>query len=169
MIVCAKGGIDLLHFLLDQKVDINIRDEQKANALYWAIDNETQFEQFEICQILIRNGSDINIETSQGATPLLKAVERQQGRVVQLLLCERNLSANVESRFTGDTPLHIAVRTRNRPIIKMLMEKFAKTNKKNKKNLNPYDLVKDDPDLLEFMRKLDVKQRVFSFLNFFFE
>ena len=148
-----------MKFLLDKKVNINIRDENKANALYYAIDNETVYEMYDICQMLVNNGSVINIETINGSTPLWRAIERQQVGVVQLL-CEQDLSVNVANKLTGDTPLHLAVRMKNRQIIRILMEKFARTDKRNKKNLTPYDLMKEDADLLDFLRKLEVTQKV---------
>lgn len=159
MFACLKGNMDLMNSLLSSKVDINIRDHNKANALFHAINNETPNELFDICQVLINSGSEINNETNDGVTPLWKAIEREQVRVVQLL-CDRDVAVNVANKSNGDTPLHLAVRMKNKTIIKILMEKFAKTDKKNKKNQTPLDLAKDDGELFELIRMLDVKQKV---------
>jgi len=159
MISCSKANLGLTKFLIEKRGDLNIKDNNKGNALYYAINNETSHECYEICQILLSNGSDINIETNDGFTPLWKAIEKQQVKVVQLL-CDKDISVNVANKNNGDTPLHLAVSLKNKQIIKNLMEKFAKTDNRNKKNLTPYDLVKDDIELCEFMKKLDQKQKV---------
>ena len=163
MIACFKGNLGLMKFLIEKGADINIKDSNKRNALYYTINNESSNDYSEICLVLLNSGSEINNEANDGMTPLWNAIEKQQIKVVQAL-CDKDVAVNVANKISGDTPLHLAVSLKNKQIIKILMEKFAKTDKKNKKSLTPYDLAKDDTELYEFMKKLDLKQKVFSFI-----
>lgn len=160
MLSCFKGSLQLSkYFIYDQRVDVNIKDIHKHNALYYAINNEASKELSEICEILLNNGCELNCDTTDGFTLLWKAIEAQQTRVVRLL-CDKGVLINLANNATGETPLHLAVALKNKKIIEILMEKFAKVNKKNKKNQTPFDLAKDDVELYSFMKNLEKKQEV---------
>lgn len=165
MIACSKGDLKLTKYLiLEKHVDVNIKDNNKHNALFYAINNDNSQELSDICELLLNERCGVNIETTDGFTLLWKAIEAQHTKVVQLL-CDNDILVNLANKSTGETPLHLAVSLKNKRIIEILMEKLAKVDKKNKKNQTPYDLVKDDEELTDFLKKLEKKQNVLFFLK----
>lgn len=166
MLSCFKGNLQLSKYLIyEKKVDVNIKDINKHNALYYAINNEASIELYEICKNLLMKGCELNCDTTDGFTLLWKAIERKQTKVVQLL-CDQGVLINLANNSTGDSPLHLAVALKNKKIIEILIEKYANVSKKNKQNQTPFDLAKDDAELLSFMKNLEKKQKVFFFCFF---
>ena len=83
---------------------------------------------------------------SWGYSGLMLAIIRGDQKTAQMLI-ERGANVNWAVPDTGDTALHIAVRSRNPEMfIKMLLAAGAKVNVMNKKRLTPLMLIVDIAD-----------------------
>lgn len=68
-------------------------------------------------------------------------------------LLEHDADVSISLENSGDTPLHIAVRNKNKDIIKLLIWSKASIKTKNKKQQTPLDLCGDDKELYEYILK----------------
>lgn len=75
---------DIVNYLLDNKANINERDDLGDTALYWSIRNP---DSFEICKELIKRGIEINVHYDQEdqTIPLFFAIARGLNYVKLLL------------------------------------------------------------------------------------
>lgn len=85
MYIAERGEREILEQLLKICNATNTLNGKNKNALFYAIDNLEKKEFADIVDLL-SSSSDINIITQEGETPLLKAVERQFYKIVQILL-----------------------------------------------------------------------------------
>jgi ankyrin repeat protein len=53
-----------------------------------------------------------------------------------------------------DTPLHLAVRLRNKGIVRLLLAYGAKGERKNREKYTPLDLATNDADMFGFMQEI---------------
>jgi len=80
----------------------------------------------ERAQVLLADGTDIDVRTADGMTPLSVAAFHGMDKVAALLI---ENGANVNSRNNaGLTPLHCAVMKGRQPIVQMLMDAGADVN-----------------------------------------
>ena len=83
-VACANNHVDVVKYLLDQKVDIN-----KSNFCGWTSLHHAAFHgHFEIVKLLIKSKSLLTKPTHFGATPLDVAVSGGHFNVVKLLAKE---------------------------------------------------------------------------------
>ena len=87
----------------------------------------------EIVIDLIRNGANVNAEDINGLTPLHKAVEKGNLKIVTELLNSKLIMPNLENYELGETPLHIAVKAGNFEICRKLLAAGADINHQNSK------------------------------------
>ena len=66
------------------------------------------------------------------------AVENNSEKLVKYFL-DKNYNPNEQNIF-GDTPLHYAIKLKNKNIIQLLLNDRGDLNIKNKKGISPYDL-----------------------------
>lgn len=99
-------------------IDINIRDENERNALYWAIRKQSTHN----ANLLIEFGSSLMVEPGQHA--LFHAIEHEHFEVVVLLVQKRKLNVNMCDK-TGKTLLMYAIEAENFRIIKFLVDQGA--------------------------------------------
>lgn len=112
--------VNVLQFILDQGLDIEYKDASGFSAFYYAIGQNN----FEVCELLLRNGADVNGGSTIHDSPLPKAVKRDAPEaIIQLLL---DYGATVTSADDQSSILITAVRNNNRPLIKLLTRHIAK-------------------------------------------
>ena len=71
----------MVHYLIEQKADINVRDNRGTTALYWAVVNNHT----EIAKLLIDNGADAKTMDNRGWTPLDHAVAEHHEEVAKIV------------------------------------------------------------------------------------
>ncbi len=117
-----KGNIKQLTRLLKNKKAnlINARDEQGMAPLHYA----AQGNHDKAVALLLENGSEIDPKSANGdVTPLMMAVAKKAGAVVDLLL-EHGADANAISEHAGG-PLHMAARLGDMNIFEQLLRHGA--------------------------------------------
>lgn len=99
------GHKELVKILLNNEADPNIaaNNSFKVTPLHSAC----AVSNYEIAQLLIKNGADVNAKQMQGVTPLHSAAHNGQTNLVRLLI---NNGANINSKMDdGQTPLSMAI------------------------------------------------------------
>ncbi|MFH1643760.1 MAG: ankyrin repeat domain-containing protein [bacterium] len=82
--------------------------------------------QFEVAQILIENGANVNAKNIDGETPLHIAVRIGDEKLTNLLLNQENIELSPVNNL-GQTPFAIAQKLKGINIIKLLAEKASGT------------------------------------------
>lgn len=115
----------LMDALLKKKPDLeilsNLKDEGRETCVHMAIRGGDQTEELaEMC--LNTEKKLVSMRDSDGATPLLLAVQYRNFHLVQLLIESSDKNVMNADR---DTPLHIAVRTGEADIVRVVMSTDA--------------------------------------------
>ena len=98
MIAAEKGYVELVELLLDLKVEVKPKDRHGKNALFYAL--EPQAENVDLISILVDKGADVNSETADKMTPLIKAVEKGFLHIAKILL-QKNAYVNAALENSG--------------------------------------------------------------------
>ncbi len=134
MRAAAACRADELAVQLETGADIQFRDQQRRNALYYQV----ACSNMESAELLISHGIAVDNEDALGATALMLAVQRGDPDLTRLLL---KAGANSQATSTsGDSLLHLAVTQNELPIIALLIEAGAGTTQLNSSGDNPLDL-----------------------------
>ena len=98
-----KNNIKKVKKLLDDGMDINMKDSSGSNALIIAVAYTTSPR---MVQLLIDKGIDINVRNNYGMTALMLAVSYRKTKLVKLLLAT---GANINKKNRdGNTALMMA-------------------------------------------------------------
>ena len=143
---------DILTILPSTGVSIDKRDDNRKNALDYALERPDSKNHIEAAELLILSGAisenpvfsyfapavrtaNYNIRRSEGFSPMHYAVRDNYMGLVTFLL-EKNADVNIKSA-SGSTPLHEAARAGNLQIIAMLIEHGADVNAVDAKDNTP--------------------------------
>ena len=120
---------------LENKRDVNKRDEFGATALHTAVAGEDR----AAVKALLEGGADVNLPDAEGNTALIIAVEKNDIKLVRLLL---KAGADVTVRnLYGDTPLLTAVWAEQVEIAELLLKVGADPRVKNHDDQTPLMLL----------------------------
>ena len=93
MLACKKGIIDLVRGIIRWDCNVDKKDIKNKNALHYAIEGDLKDPHreesriYEIVKLLVdEKNIDINNESIDKKTPLIKAVEYNFSEIVRLLL-----------------------------------------------------------------------------------
>lgn len=160
MIAADQGNADAAATILKYglEVDVNDTGNQYEIALHHACRNR----QYNIAEMLINAGSDLNWFSDHGISPLIAAVTNNDRRMVQLLL---KSGADVDAGdlregYLGQTPLMYAASYGYRDIATLLLSNGAKINKKDKNDdtaLN-YAIRNKDKEIISFFETAGAKK-----------
>ncbi|CAC5416264.1 unnamed protein product [Mytilus coruscus] len=122
---CFLGYIDILHWLLDNAVDVSQCRDDGNTPLHMACFNSHK----EIVSLLLKKNHSINVCNKKGITPLFIACEKAYTEIVEALL-ERNADVNINMK---DGKFHLSPLLRvtemgHCNIMKKLLEKNADVN-----------------------------------------
>ena len=127
MVATKNNNIELVKFLINQKVDPNIVTNNGITALLLAIKNSN----IDIVKYLLDYGANINFINKNGETPLHFACRENNLDIVSLLI---KYGANINFKSNNNTtPLLLAVHNKKNEIIKFLLEVGANIHDADKK------------------------------------
>jgi len=128
IVASGHGNARTVNVLLEKGIDVNITDDYNFNnntALSIAVINA----KYDVVELLIENGADINKENNKGDTPLIHAIRSEDYKMVQLLLEHPyiNIEHYVDTIFNQ---LRVVAEV---TLIPYLIEKYIETRDQIKK------------------------------------
>ncbi|CAK4836689.1 unnamed protein product [Aphanomyces euteiches] len=113
-----KGHVEIVRFLLERGIDINLFDEYLGTALH----KESGSGHLEIVQMLLKHGiQNINCQDKLGRTALHAAAQGGRAEIVQTLLDHDNIDPNLKSE-EGHTALDIAIAKEYDEVVRLLLD-----------------------------------------------
>uniref|UniRef100_H2LVI7 Proteasome 26S subunit, non-ATPase 10 n=1 Tax=Oryzias latipes TaxID=8090 RepID=H2LVI7_ORYLA len=125
---CSAGHTNIVEFLLDLGVEVNLQDDTDAIL------------RSQIALMLLENGADPNATDKLEWTPLHRASAKGNYRLIQLLL-KQSASTNIQD-CQGNTPLHLACEEERVEAAKLLVEHGASIYIENKEEKTPLQIAK---------------------------
>jgi ankyrin repeat protein len=133
-------------------VNVNFKDSSGRTPLHSLVGSSTNQATVESMKQLIAKGADVNAINMWGATPLHNAVSHPtRWAFVEELLKAPGIHIDAKDH-DGNTPLHLAVEEESVAIIKLLLDKGAQQDIRNKKGKTALDLAATSAD--EEIKKL---------------
>jgi ankyrin repeat protein len=121
-----QNQIAVATWLLDHGANVNGEQQTGRHVGLTALHRAAFFDSFEVAQLLIARGADVNANRSRGSTPLFYAASGGHGRIVELLL--RN-GADIQVRAAaGTTAVSTAAQQGHLDILKVLEAHGATLN-----------------------------------------
>ncbi|KAL4230648.1 hypothetical protein ACF0H5_011025 [Mactra antiquata] len=110
---CAKGSIEVVHYLLDIGVDINIPGTDGKLPIHYTCDSDERCDNkksecVQALMALIQSKCDVNVVDNMGRTPLFLACEADDVEAVKLLI-ENGCNVNIQT-VHGDSPMKVSCR-----------------------------------------------------------
>ena len=109
----------------------------------------------EVAKVLIAHGAEIDPVDGYQATPLMHAVEMKKSQLARVLL---DHGANIVVRFTGAnsglTPLHMAVRHKDKETVAVLLEFKAPIDAVDREGTTPLTMAegRDETEIVALLR-----------------
>ncbi len=128
IVASGHGNARTVNVLLEKGIDVNITDDYNFNnntALSIAVINA----KYDVVELLIEKGADINKENNKGDTPLIHAIRSEDYKMVQLLL--EHPYINIEHYV--DTIFNQLRVVAELTLIPYLIEKYIETRDQIKK------------------------------------
>ncbi|NIO40180.1 MAG: hypothetical protein GTO41_08285 [Burkholderiales bacterium] len=135
MYAAQYGHTDAARLLLKHGAQIDFQGGKFWTALMIAVLKG----HLPMIDFLLQNGADVNTNDMFGASPLLRAVERDNEQVAQRLLAAPSIDVNAADR-SGMTPLHMAATVGNEKLATALLTRGARVDARNDNGDTPYDL-----------------------------
>ena len=120
--------------LLDHpSIEVNLQDKEGKSALHWAVESEKD----EYVDWLLCRGADVNLQTKEGATPLMIAAAKGAETMVEKLLKASGLEVNIQDN-DGNSALFIATMCWKENVVRLLLQNGgADASLGNQKGLTP--------------------------------
>jgi formylglycine-generating enzyme required for sulfatase activity/ankyrin repeat protein len=113
-----QNQVAVATWLLDHGANVNGEQRTGRHVGLTALHRAAFFGSFEVAQLLIARGADVNADRSRGTTPLFYAASGGHGQIVELLL--KN-GADIEARTgAGQTAVSTAAQQGHLDIINLL-------------------------------------------------
>lgn len=126
-------AVDVAAVLLDQGSDPNEFDETTGEyPIHKACNHQNQEA---ICE-LIKNGAELNVYNREGKTPLLLTIQHRNADLAHLEM-ESGADPQKPDEFTGNTPLHQAVKVASDGIVNDLLGRKINPNAQNESGSTP--------------------------------
>jgi len=120
----AANDISAVNGFLAAGIDPNVKDEETGGtALIWAATHD----EADLVKVLLGGRADVNAKDIGGYTALLRALEKKNDAVAELLLAHPNLEVNAQG-FSGMTALAWYVWSGNERNVKGLLDRGANPN-----------------------------------------
>jgi ankyrin repeat protein len=148
MLAAMEGDVYLAQILISHGCNLNITDHNNRNAIFYAIENthnnsdnrdKTSSSYFEIINLLINSGINLNQIDKEGHSPLTLSVLKCEKEIVRILL-NNNADVNHQVMKDGNTPLHYAVNLNKPDLIQMLLLRKPDLGIQNKNGQTPMEI-----------------------------
>lgn len=121
-VACMIGWYAVLERMLNDGVDVNLRNDSGKCPLHYAARSD---KNFTVVKLLLDRGADVNAEDDERRRPLHIACKEDAIRVTRLLL---DSGAYVDAVSDYGTALCLACVAESEEIVKLLLERGAKVN-----------------------------------------
>ncbi|KAJ8973366.1 hypothetical protein NQ317_018843 [Molorchus minor] len=130
IIASILGDCDVVEFLLENNVDVNVSDYWGCTPLHYAASRGYQ----DILLLLVNSGANVNAIDNEKNSPLHLACNYgHENSAKGLIYSSPEVELNV-SNFFGDTALHLATKWGYLEIVKILLENGASVIIENKRH-----------------------------------
>ncbi len=140
--------IEVLKYLIDNKVSPNEKDWTKKSALYKACSTDND----QIINLLIDAGAEIDYFGYFDKTPLMESANSGFFISAQALI-NRKANVNFKNKY-GETPLVLAIKHSDLPMIKLLIENGAKA-----------DITYESKTMVEYAQQNSAPQMIIDYLK----
>lgn len=124
----GKGDLDEIEQLLNEGVDIEVKDKLLFTPLHRAAENGN----YMAVRLLLDKGANVRAKSKYGVTPLHAAAQRGHTEIVKLLLSR---GAKVTDKtLAGDTPMDLAREKGDYDVCKILKDNGDRGPMPEKKN-----------------------------------
>ena len=129
IVASGHGNARTVNVLLEKGIDVNITDDYNFNNNNTALSIAVINAKYDVVELLIEKGADINKENNKGYTPLIHAIRFENYDMVQLLLEHPyiNIEHYVDTIFNQ---LRVVAEV---TLIPYLIEKYIETRDQIKK------------------------------------
>lgn len=152
-IAAALPDADWVETLLAQGEDLNVRGDLGETPLHWCARRGDR----GLARLFLAKGVDVNSRDSHGMTPLFWAVVGLEPEMLAFLL---ENGADVDARDNNGSTILLTVLTfsgRKIEEVSVLIKHGADVHAKNKKGETPYELMKDDEELMALLKEREEK------------
>jgi ankyrin repeat protein len=154
MLAAQKGSLEMVQWILDHATNINYRDSQQRNCIFYAL--LSNVDNSDVVRALLEKGAKADQESLDGFIPIMKACE--QGLVNSLkVLLEHNADPNIVRPSTGDTALHLVARNKKPSAVKcakILLEAGGAGNIANKNKKTPlHEALENNKKVYKIIKK----------------
>lgn len=124
----AGKNFETALFLIDQNIDVNMRDSNGQTALHYISEKQVVFEEQNlnvfVAEKLLEHGADINIKDKYGNSAFRTAVFNCKGRNYEMvdLFMKYNPDILTKNNF-GNSPLDTATKFGDEKLINILLKK----------------------------------------------
>ena len=127
MISIQQNHVEAVRFLIEKGADVNAQNKLNETPFIFAVEACNA----EIVNLLIEKDAQINIKTKIGQKPLLIAATKGCKEIVEILL-QNGIEVDDASEIDSTTALMKAAKYGHFDLVKMLLEKGAQINKRNR-------------------------------------
>ena len=120
-IAIARGEFDKINELLDRNVNVNCLAGDGLSTLQWAMTTDSS-----ILSLLLDKGANPNTKSTEGATPIMNAV--QSDKIEHLNILIKNQADLNAKDNRGFTALHRASEMGRKEMVRILLENGADKN-----------------------------------------
>lgn len=124
-IACKEGNLELCRlFITRYAASVLALTYNFGTPLHYLVLSATEenwVEHQKIIKLLLEEGADINSCNAEGDTPLLRLCIRKNLPCVQFLI-QNGASVNTQNCLTKCTPLHVAIRSGDIDLVKLLLD-----------------------------------------------
>jgi len=148
-LAARTNDVKLAQTLIDQKVDINRKDERGYTALILATYNQSP----DVAELLLKHGADTESGDATGRTALMGASFQGDDKCVAILL-DNGAKIN-GADVNGATALMYAVQFGRTSVVKLLIARGADPAIKDKRDFDAFYLAQqlEDPEILGILKQ----------------
>ncbi|KAK7098015.1 poly [ADP-ribose] polymerase tankyrase-2-like [Littorina saxatilis] len=109
-LACMQGRLDAAKLLLEHGADVSLPGPEGQTALHLLCGAEERCSDMaELGDLLISHGASIDAADNMGKTPVLRACESEDHKLVHVL-CTARCNVNIHD-YNGDSPIKVACKT----------------------------------------------------------